>query len=368
VYFNFSKVLRVNLQRQILFWLGAFVVFIFLLWMLSDILLPFVAGMALAYFLDPVADKLERFGLSRLTATIVILLGFVLLVVLSMLVIVPILVEQFTGFVNNIPNYVASVQRIIAEPGQQWLRELLGNRLNSIQSSLGPLVSQGASWLGGFLTSVWSGGKTLISLMSLLVVTPVVAFYMLVDWDKMIATIDGWLPRRNRDTLRHLAREIDRSVAGFIRGQALVCIILGFMYAVGLTIIGLNFGLLIGLVAGIISFIPFVGSLIGLVISVGIALVQFWPDWVVIAAVVGVFAIGQFIEGNILSPKLVGRSVGLHPVWLMFALLAFGYLMGFFGMLVAIPLAAALGVLMRFALAKYLQSPFYTGIHKEPVE
>jgi predicted PurR-regulated permease PerM len=192
-------------------------------------------------------------------------------------------------------------------------------------------------------------------------VTPVVAFYLLVDWDRMVRTVDGWLPPRNRDTIRRLAREIDLAMAGFVRGQSLVCLILGTFYAVALMLIGLNFGPLIGIISGLLTFIPYVGSLTGFVLSVGVALVQFWPDWTMILATVAIFVFGQFVEGNFLSPKLVGASVGLHPVWLMFALLAFGSLFGFVGLLLAVPLAAAAGVLARFALQRYLESPLYHG-------
>jgi predicted PurR-regulated permease PerM len=192
-------------------------------------------------------------------------------------------------------------------------------------------------------------------------VTPVVAFYMLVDWDRMVRTIDSWMPVRQRETIRVIAHDIDRAIAGFVRGQALVCIILGTFYAAGLTVIGLNFGALIGMTAGLLSFIPYVGSLTGLILSMGVAIVQFWPDWTMIAATLGIFIFGQFVEGNILSPKLVGDSVGLHPVWLMFALLAFGALFGFVGLLLAVPLAAAMGVIARFALGRYLASPLYRG-------
>jgi predicted PurR-regulated permease PerM len=164
--------------------------------------------------------------------------------------------------------------------------------------------------------------------------------------------------------VREIAREMDESVAGFIRGQGSLCLILGIFYAVGLSVVGLNFGLLIGFIAGMISFVPYIGSLIGLVLSVGVALVQFWPDYPWIMAVAGVFFVGQFIEGNILQPKLVGESVGLHPVWLMFALFAFGALFGFVGLLIAVPAAAAVGVLVRFALSRYLESDLYAGQSK----
>ncbi len=196
---------------------------------------------------------------------------------------------------------------------------------------------------------------------TLLVVTPVVAFYLLVDWDRMVATVDGWLPLQHRETVRALARDINAAIAGFVRGQATVCIILGTFYAVGLSLVGLSFGALIGMSAGILSFIPYVGSLTGLLLSTGVAVAQFWPEWTWVVATVAIFAFGQFVEGNILSPKLVGRSVGLHPVWLMFALLAFGSLFGFVGLLLAVPLAAAIGVIARHGLRRYMASALYHG-------
>jgi predicted PurR-regulated permease PerM len=201
----------------------------------------------------------------------------------------------------------------------------------------------------------------LVSLFSLIVVAPVVGFYFVYDWHRMIARVDGWVPVHHRATVRALAREVDAAISGFVRGQTAVCLILGSFYAITLSLVGLNFGLLIGLVSGLITFIPYVGSTTGLVLSLGVAIAQFWPEWTWIVTVLGVFMVGQFLEGNILSPKLVGDSVGLHPVWLIFALLAFGYLFGFVGLLVAVPLAATIGVLARFALKRYLASSLYTG-------
>jgi predicted PurR-regulated permease PerM len=217
------------------------------------------------------------------------------------------------------------------------------------------------TWFGAFLAGLWNGGQAILSVIALLVVTPVVAFYLLVDWDRMVATVDRWLPRRQRETIRLLAGDIDAAIAGFVRGQATVCFLLGTFYAAGLSLVGLNFGALIGMTAGLLSFIPYVGSLTGLLLSVGVAIVQFWPDWTWILATLGIFVFGHFVEGNILSPKLVGASVGLHPVWLMFALLAFGSLFGFLGLLLAVPLAAAVGVVARHALGRYMESPLYHG-------
>jgi predicted PurR-regulated permease PerM len=206
-----------------------------------------------------------------------------------------------------------------------------------------------------------SGGSALVSLFSLIVVTPVVAFYLIYDWHTMNRVVDGWIPVHQRETVRGLAREIDAAIAGFVRGQSAVCAILGTFYAIALSLAGLNFGLLLGLISGVITFIPYVGSMTGLILALGVAVAQFWPDYTWIVLILGIFLVGQFLEGNVLAPNLVGQSVGLHPVWLIFALLAFGYLFGFVGLLVAVPLAATIGVLARFALRRYLESSFYTG-------
>lgn len=350
-----------TLQRQALFWLGALIALGYFFYLFSGILLPFVAGLALAYLLDPLADRLERIGLSRLWSTIVILVSFVLVTALLIVLIAPVLGDQLAGFIERLPDNVRRLQELVAAQNQKWLEGLMGQGIGQLKSSLGTVVSKGAEWATAFLGSLWTGGQALLSVLSLLVVTPVVAFYMLIDWDRMVAAIDDAAPIRHKRTIRELAREMDDSIAGFVRGQALVCVILGTFYAVALSIVGLNFGLVIGLGAGLIGFIPYVGSVAGLLVSVGVAIVQFWPDWTMVIIVLGIFVAGQFVEGNILQPRLVGRSVGLHPVWLMFALVAFGYLMGFVGLLVAVPLAAAVGVLARFGLRRYLESPLYTG-------
>jgi predicted PurR-regulated permease PerM len=282
--------------------------------------------------------------------------------IVSLMILVPFAAQQVAAFVERLPGYVTRLQELGTEQLGPLIRKLgLEDALPSAPPSIGNVISQGIAWITAFLQGLWSGGQALIGIFSLLVVTPVVAFYMLVDWDRMVRTVDSWMPMRHRDTIRAIARDIDRAIAGFVRGQALVCLILGTFYAVSLALVGLNFGALIGMTAGILSFIPYVGSLTGLILSVGVAIVQFWPDWTMIAATLGIFIFGQFVEGNILSPKLVGDSVGLHPVWLMFALLAFGVLFGFVGLLLAVPLAAAIGVIARFALRQYLASPLYRG-------
>ena len=347
-------------QRHLAFWLMALAAFILLLWLLSGILLPFVAGLAIAYLLNPLADRLVKLGLNRMIAALLIITVAVLIFIAVILLVVPLIAGQLSSFIDSIPAYVAKLQALITDQSRPWLQKLLGSGF-SPQKSLGDVVTQGMGWVTAFLTSLWSGGRAVVSLFSLIVVTPVVAFYLIYDWHRMVRAVDSWIPVQQRETVHGLAREIDATISGYVRGQATVCLVLGSFYAVALMLSGLNFGLLIGLISGLISFIPYVGSMTGLVLSVGVAVVQFWPHYTSILIVLGIFLVGQFLEGNVLSPKLVGESVGLHPVWVIFALLAFGYLFGFVGLLVAVPLAATIGVLVRFALRRYLQSSIYTG-------
>ncbi len=353
-------------RRQFRFWLASAVVLALFLYVFSDILLPFVAGMVLAYFLDPVADRLERLGLSRVMATVVILFAFIIVLVLAFVILVPVLASQMADFAGKLPDYLTRLQALITSFDPHWLKEKFGVDPANLREGLNSLLTSGFGLLTTVFESIWNSGKALVSVVSLFVVTPVVAFYMLLDWDRMVATVDSWVPRDHVQTVRQIAVDINTATAGFVRGQGTLCLVLGAMYAIGLTLTGLNFAILIGLFAGLISFIPYVGSLTGLVLAVGVAFVQFWPDWGMVVAVAAVFFVGQFIEGNILSPKLVGKSVGLHPVWLMFALFAFGALFGFVGLLVAVPAAAAIAVLVRFAIGRYLESPLYKGHDPEP--
>lgn len=354
-------------RRQIRFWLISAIILAIFLYVFSGILLPFVAGMVLAYFLDPVADRLQRLGLSRLMATIVILFAFIVVLVLAFVILIPVLASQMADFASKLPEYLTRLQSLITSFDPRWLEEQFGVDADGLREGLNSLLTSGFGLLTTVFTSIWSSGVALVSVVSLFVVTPVVAFYMLLDWDRMVAIVDSWVPRDYVQTVRAIANDINTATAGFVRGQGTLCLVLGAMYATGLTLTGLNFGILIGLFAGLISFIPYVGSLTGLVLAVGVAFVQFWPDWTMVAAVAGVFFVGQFIEGNILQPRLVGKSVGLHPVWLMFSLFAFGALFGFVGLLIAVPASAAVAVLVRFAIARYLESPLYKGHNTEPV-
>lgn len=350
-----------RLKRQFAFWTAAAAILILFLYVFSSILLPFLAGMVVAYFLDPVADRLERLGLSRTLATALILVAFVIALALALMIIVPVLGNQLLGFLGRLPDYLSRLQEMVTTLDPNWFEQTLGVESAALRDGLSTLLAEGTGFVAALFGSVWSSGVALVNLASLFVVTPVVAFYMLLDWDRMIARVDSWIPRDHVETVRQIARDINTATAGFVRGQGTLCLILGVYYAVGLTLVGLNFGLLIGLAAGLISFIPYVGSLVGLALALGVAFVQFWPEWYWVAAVAAIFFSGQFVEGNILQPKLIGRSVGLHPVWLMFSLFAFSFLFGFVGLLIAVPTAAAIAVLIRFAIARYLESPLYHG-------
>ncbi|MCY0146446.1 AI-2E family transporter [Hoeflea sp. G2-23] len=355
-----TQIDRAALRLQIFFWLLALVVFIGFLMVFRSILLPFIAGMALAYFLDPVADWFERRGLSRLMATLMILICFVTLFAIALVVLIPILVTQAADLGGRIPGYITELQ-VLLSSDSILIPDWMSGQLAQIKDSFAALLKEGAGFVGTIFQQIWNSGMALLDIAALFVVTPVVAFYLLLDWDRMVEKVDSWIPRDQVDTVRDLARQIDRAIAGFVRGQGSVCLILGVIYAVGLSLVGLNFGLLIGLFAGVISFIPYVGSMVGLVLALVVAIVQFWPDFFMIGAVIAVFAVGQFFEGNILQPRLVGSSVGLHPVWLMFALFAFGALFGFVGMMIAVPAAASVGVLVRFGISRYLDSDLYHG-------
>jgi predicted PurR-regulated permease PerM len=362
----------VSLERQILFWGLGLAALLLIVYLLGSTITPFAAGIVLGYLLDPVVLKLERFGFSRLGASLLILTIFVLAVVLFFILVVPVLGSQFIAFAQHLPGYAVRLQAFAVEQGNafidkyggQWLEALgLKQQLSSgqIQKSVGDFVTQSAQWLLDAFTRLVSGGAALFNFLSLLIITPVVAFYILVDWERMIAELDSWLPLNHRESLRKIAREINHALAGFIRGQSIVCLFLGVWYSAGLTLIGLDYGFLIGVVAGVLSFVPYLGSLTALALSLSIALFKGWPSLKLFFLALGVVGTGQFLEGYVLSPKLVGESIGLHPVWLMFALLAFGQLFGFLGLLIAVPTAAATGVVARHLIALYLTSPFYRG-------
>lgn len=347
-------------RQQVTYWGVASAFFLIALWYLGDVLLPFIVGGAMAYGLDPLADRLERMGLARSAATVVISLFALVVFVLIVLWVIPLLIEQTLALVRFAPEFFNELWGFLTTRFPSILDQ--NSTLGSSLVALGELIrSKGGDLFEQLIGSV----AGVINAVVFIVVVPVVAFYLLLDWDRMVARIDDLLPRDHAPIVRRLAREVDETLAAFVRGQLTVCGILGTFYAVGLMIVGLNFGIVVGAVAGLISFIPYVGAVIGGTLALGLALFQFWNDPIWIVAVAGVFVAGQMLEGNVLTPKLVGGSVGLHPVWLLFALSAFGAIYGFVGMLVAVPVAAMIGVLVRFGVAEYKSSLLYRGVSRD---
>lgn len=364
-------------QKQFQYWGIVAAVFVFLLWALGDVLTPFILGGAIAYCLDPIADRLENVGLSRALSTVVITLTALLVFIIAFLLVVPTLIGQLGQLISQIGQLVQNLpdtwERLKGALEQRFPSlDLQGAFLTEQLTALGNAIQSRG---GDLVTALLNSLQGLVSAAVLIVIVPVVTFYMLMDWDRMVAQIDELLPRDHQETIRDLGRQIDRTLASFIRGQGTVCLVLGTYYAIALMIAGLNFGLIVGFIAGLISFIPYVGALVGGVLAIGLALFQWWggaemvdgqsvevaTNWLRIGIVAVIFMFGQFFEGNILTPNLVGQSVGLHPVWLIFALAVFGSLFGFVGMLVAVPVAAIIGVLARFLVREYKSGRLYKG-------
>ena len=344
-------------KTQLTAWGITIAVFLAVLWFLGDVILPFVIGAAIAYGLDPLADRLERLGCSRAIATGIITFMALFVFCVAILLVLPTLLSQAAGLVAAAPVIASDLQAFLLERFPE-----LGDANSTIRRSLASLGETVQARGGELLNTVIASFSGFVNLVVLIVVVPVVAFYLLYDWDKIVTRIDSLLPLDHAPTIRRIASDIDKTMAGFVRGQGTVCLILGIYYAVALMLAGLNFGLVVGAVAGVLTFIPYVGALVGGALAIGLALFQFWGDWLWILLIYAIFQSGQFIEGNVLTPRLVGSQVGLHPVWLIFSLSAFGALFGFVGLLVAVPIAAAIGVISRFGIEQYRQSRLYKGV------
>jgi predicted PurR-regulated permease PerM len=350
---------RATRAQRIALIIGLLVAFWLALQLFASVLAPFVAAAVLAYALDPPTTHLTRLGLPRGIAALMMILAVIAGVLLFALLLYPLVIVQIGLLVNRIPQYATLMQG--------WAREVLTH----LQENFGPdvvndklrdLVSgQAGSMLSILLSTVTGligGGFAIFNLLSLAVVTPVVGFYLLRDWPRVTKMIDSWLPYRYRDVIRAQAREVDRILSAWVRGQALCCLLLALYYAASLTVAGLDLGLIVGLMAGLLSFIPYVGSITGGLTAIGLALAQF-PHWRGVAVVGGVLVIGQILEGYVIYPRFLGDRVELPAVWVIFALFAGGAAFGFLGVMLAVPVAATFGVLARFWLRRYLASPLY---------
>lgn len=353
--------MRVPVSKQLWWWCGAGLILALALWRLGNVMTPFLLGAGIAYVLDPVVDRLERMGLSRQLSVGLITICAVLAFALVILLIAPVLIRQVVQAVEGAPAFLAAAQEFIATRFPRILPE--GGSLEAALNRAGAAISEnGPALLGTVMTSLTS----VLGVVALIVIVPVVAFYLLLDWDEMVERVDELLPREHAASLRRIAGEIDHSLSGFLRGQGLVTLILGTFYATGLFAVGLPFGVIIGVMAAVLSIIPYVGVFIGGLTAMTVATIHFWNDPFWIGAVAAIFAFGQFVEGNYLQPRIIGGHVGLHPVWLMIALSVFGTLFGFVGLIVAVPLAAMVGVVARFMAARYKESAVFTGREVPP--
>jgi predicted PurR-regulated permease PerM len=347
-------------EVRIAFWLAALVAAGLLLHLLEGVLLPFVAGLAIAYVLDPAARRLEGWGLSRTLATLLLSLLFFAAAVGLLLLLAPLLQAQVLGFAARLPGYAAAL-RAEAEPAvERLLANLPPEAIERVRAAAGAHAGDAVKWAASLLAGLWQGGMAFVHVLSLVAITPVVAFYLLRDWSRVVERLDGLLPRGAAPAIREQALALDAVISSFLRGQATVCLALAAYYGIALSLIGLEFGLLVGVAAGLVSFVPYAGAALGFAVGAGIAYAQF-ATWAPLAWVAAAFAAGQILEGYVLTPRLVGDRVGLHPVWIIFALLAGGALFGFTGLLLAVPAAAAVGVLVRFAVRRYRGSALYRG-------
>lgn len=341
-------------------WLALVGLFGVILWGLAEVLLPFVVGLAVAYLLDPLCRALVKLRLPRALAALVVLGLFVAFIGLVLVKVVPLLVDQGTALAAQAPDALLAVREKIQPYLDQIMRTLSPDDKAQLKATIEQYSGNAMQILGVLVRKVWTNSAAVFGAVSFLFITPVVAFYMMKDWPKILSTVDDLLPRPYAPAIRARLSEIDRTLAGFLRGQTTVCLILALYYAIALTLSGLNYGLIIGVTAGLLTFIPYVGAGLGLITSLAIAIFQF-PDMWHWGVILGIFVFAQLVEGNYITPKLVGESVGLHPVWIIFALMAGGALFGFTGLFLGVPVAAIIGVLIRSGLGLYRQSALYFG-------
>ncbi|HXH03085.1 MAG TPA: AI-2E family transporter [Candidatus Competibacteraceae bacterium] len=346
-------------DSQMWFWLVLAGLFFTLLYLLAPVLTPFLFAALLAYLGDPLVDRMQVHGFSRTFSVLTVFLLIIVLSLLTLLIVIPLLVQQFGSLLQQLPAILDWLHQHLAP----WLQRYLDlDPAYFDLSALREQLMQSLSRIGGLAVelaaAVTHSGAVLLGWLANLLLIPVITFYLLRDWDVLVGHIRDLLPRRIEPVVSRLVHESDEILGQFIRGQLLVMVALGTVYSIGLALVGLEFALLIGMLAGLVSFVPYLGVITG-VLSAGLAALFQFQDLVHLLQVLLVFSAGQLLEGMVLTPLLVGDRIGLHPVAVMFALLAGGYLFGFFGILLALPAAAVIMVLLRYSHQRYLQSVYY---------
>ncbi len=350
----------------VLFWVGATAVLFVLLGQLGGILMPFAAGFAIAYLLVPAVDRMESWGARRSLAALTILVVFLVGVGVVVVLIVPLVQAEILRTIVRLPGLVNAGQEQFGHLMQLLQKHLSETEVAKVRDLVNAKTGEAVDWLVGLLQSMITSSFAILNILSLAIVTPIVAFFLLRDWSVMVAGIDANLPRGPLVTIREQMGMINQALAGFLHGQAIVCLVLAAYYAIALSLAGLELALAIGLLIGLLAIIPILGVSLGFLLALCLAALQH-ESWTAIVVVCGIFMFGQTVEANILSPKLVGDRIHLHPVWVIFALLAGGKLLGFFGVLISMPAAAVIGVLARFALERYRRSALYDPRLADPV-
>src|SRR6266567_1515179 len=343
---------------RLLFWLGLLLVVVVALGLVQAILMPFATGFAIAYVLAPGVTSLERRGVRRNLASLCVLALFLLGLASILVILVPLIQGQIVQLITRVPNLVRALQDQLGQLILLLQEHLPAEDVSKVRDLLSAKLAEALTWLAGLVQGMITSSLAILNILSLVVVTPIVTFFLLRDWERMVAQIDSYLPRQSLETVRGQARLVSDTLVGFVHGQALICLILAIYYGIALTIAGLASGIALGLLIGVLGIIPILGVTTGFILSVGLAASQY-GTFSAILTVVGIFLVGQLTEANILTPKLLGDRIHLHPVWVIFALLAGGTLYGFVGVLVAVPAAAVIGVLARFALSVYRRSSLY---------
>jgi predicted PurR-regulated permease PerM len=347
-----------------LFWIGLLLLVLVVLGLVQSILMPFVVGFAIAYVLAPVVARLERWKIGRMPASFLVLLLFMLGLSLILAILVPLIQGQAIQLIASIPAIVSALQQQLTSLVELLQQHLPAEDVARLRDMLGTKTAEALTWLALLLQSLITGSLAILNILSLVIVTPIVTFFLLRDWEKMVAVIDSYLPRPSLETVRGQVRLVSDTLVGFFHGQALICLILAVYYAVTLSLAGLRSAVALGVLIGVLAIVPILGVTTGFILALSLATLQY-GTWTAILTVCAIFAVGQTVEANILAPKLLGDRVHLHPVWVIFALFAGGALFGFIGVLLAVPAAAVIGVLARFALSRYRQSTLYNGAAPE---
>jgi predicted PurR-regulated permease PerM len=343
---------------RLLFWLVVILLFVVALVLLQSILLPFVAGIIIAFILAPTVARLERLGIRRSLASFAVLILFLVGLALVFVLLVPLIQNQVVALIGKVPALVSFLQDQLGRLMDLLQQKLPADQMAKLRDMVGAKLGEALAWIASLFQGLITSSFAILNIVSLVIVTPIVTFLLMRDWDKLVAQIDSYLPRQSLGTVREQARIVSDMLVGFVHGQALVCLILAIYYGTTLSFAGLESGLALGLLIGVLAIIPILGGATGFVLALGLAASQF-GTWREIIIVCIIFAVGQGVESNFLTPKLVGDRINLHPVWVMFALFSGATLFGLVGILFAVPAAAVIGVLVRFALMRYRRSAVY---------